>query len=154
MVYFVNAEGEEEPLPYVKLNLVDEAGEIVASTKSEFDGFYLFEKVIPGDYRLFIDERTLRQRNAIQEVTKEVNVTNQGDLFTEVDLVLRELNQAKGYIARVGSFKSLTLPKVYLGLLINGAAELIEDAYYHLRKMTVFASASVIQRKNFVSEEL
>lgn len=87
--------------------------------------------MIPGDCRLFIDERTLRQRNAIQEVTKEVNVTNQGDLFTEVDLVLRELNQAKGYIARVGSFKSLTLLKVYLGLLQKRVPpELIEDAFY------------------------
>lgn len=130
-VYFVNSEGEEEPLTYVKLNLVNEKDEIVATTKSEFDGFYIFEKVIPGDYRLFIDERVLNQRNAIQEVTKKLNISNQGDLFTEVDLVLRELSQAKGYIAVVGEFRSLTLLKVYYGLLQKRVPpELLNDVFY------------------------
>lgn len=130
-VYFVNKEGEEEPLAFVGLNLVNEEGDIVATTRSEFDGFYLFEKVLPGDYRLFIDERILRQRNAIQEVTKKLNISNQGDLFTEVDLVLRELNQAKGYIATVGNFKSLTLLKVYFGLMQKRVPpELVNDVFY------------------------
>jgi len=130
-VYFMNNEGKEEPLPYVSLNLVNEDDEIIATTKSEFDGFYLFEKVLPGNYRLFIDERALRQRNAVQEITKKLNISNQGDLFTEVDLVLRELNQAKGYIAQVGNFKSLTLLKVYFGLLQKRVPEeLLSDAFF------------------------
>ena len=130
-VYFVNAAGKEAPLPYVKLNLVNEQGDIVASTKSEFDGFYLFEKVLPGDYRLFIDQRTLTQRNAIQEVTKKLNISNKGDLFTEIDVLLRELSNAKGYIAQVGSFKSLILLKVYVGLLQKRVPpQLISDIFY------------------------
>ncbi|HIJ79200.1 MAG: SPOR domain-containing protein [Desulfobulbaceae bacterium] len=34
----------------VQLDLVDGQGQVVQRTRSEYDGFYLFEKVTPGDY--------------------------------------------------------------------------------------------------------
>lgn len=39
----------------VRLHLVDEKGKIVAYSKTELDGYFFFERVPPGQYRLRID---------------------------------------------------------------------------------------------------
>ena len=43
---------EGAPLPGVRLELVDAAGEVMARTMSEYDGFFLFDRVAYGRYRL------------------------------------------------------------------------------------------------------
>ncbi len=39
----------------VRLSLWDDKGRVVATAESQFDGFYLFEKVLPGSYFLGAD---------------------------------------------------------------------------------------------------
>jgi hypothetical protein len=43
---------ENTPLPGVTLELVDDHGQVVAQTVTEYDGFFLFERVVYGRYRL------------------------------------------------------------------------------------------------------
>ncbi len=50
------------PLRNVGLELVDGNGERETSTVSEFDGYYLFQNVAPGEYQLRVVENTLRGR--------------------------------------------------------------------------------------------
>ena len=67
-VYLNKTSGEEIPLAYVTLHLVNQQDEIVASTKSEYDGFYLFDKILPGEYSLNIDTRDLSKQNAALDI--------------------------------------------------------------------------------------
>lgn len=49
-------DGEETwPAGRVEVRLLDEEGAVVQVTRSEYDGFYLFERVRPGSYRLAAD---------------------------------------------------------------------------------------------------
>ncbi|TYT74103.1 hypothetical protein [Desulfobotulus mexicanus] len=49
-LYGINNAGESLPLRQVEVLLKNKEGEVVDRVLSEFDGFYLFEKVPPGDY--------------------------------------------------------------------------------------------------------
>lgn len=46
----------------VPVLLRDNAGNIVAETRSEYDGVYLFEKLLPGDYELEFDAHYLQRK--------------------------------------------------------------------------------------------
>ncbi len=52
-VYLVRGAGKVE-VGGVTLELIGQEGHVVSSVESQYDGFYLFEKVLPGTYRLRI----------------------------------------------------------------------------------------------------
>ena len=43
---------EDTPLAGARLELVDASGQVVARAMSEYDGFFLFDRVVYGRYRL------------------------------------------------------------------------------------------------------
>lgn len=47
-----------DPLPGAELELVDAQGQVAARTMSEYDGFFLFDRVAFGRYRLRLSDRT------------------------------------------------------------------------------------------------
>lgn len=55
---------EDRTLPAigVAIHLLDREGNVVASTATEYDGVYLFEQVLPGDYMISIDPLWLKAR--------------------------------------------------------------------------------------------
>jgi len=117
IIYIRNEEGIEEVAPYLSLSLVNNEGEVIATTRSEYDGYYVFEKVLPDNYQIRVDTSKGRQRGTTLERLKEVKISNRGDLIVDVDMVLRQLKSANGYIANIGDFSSLGLLKVYAELL-------------------------------------
>lgn len=130
-IYLRDNEGVEDIAPYVRLSLIDADGEKIATTRSEYDGYYLFEKILPGTYQIQVDTSTGRQRGTTPERLKEVKISNRGDLIVDVDFVLRQLKSADGYIANVGEFSSLGLLKVYFKLLSERAdSRLLENSFY------------------------
>ncbi|MEZ5680730.1 MAG: hypothetical protein R3E14_05480 [Erythrobacter sp.] len=54
MARFADVEGERG-VSGVRLHLVNEKGEVVAYARTEVDGYYFFERIMPGTYRLRID---------------------------------------------------------------------------------------------------
>ena len=54
----------------VQLELVDQAGKVIASTQSDFDGFFLFERIPYGDYSL----RVARDSATAARVATELGV--------------------------------------------------------------------------------
>ena len=50
-----NKTGEKTRLKHMPVQLVDKSGQVIQETKSEYDGFYLFMKVPPGDYFVRLD---------------------------------------------------------------------------------------------------
>jgi hypothetical protein len=60
----------------VQLELVDSAGRVVASALSEFDGYFLVERVPYGTYRLQISAGAARALGAARELGKTVVLSN------------------------------------------------------------------------------
>lgn len=73
----------------VTLELVDERGAVIAETLSEFDGFFLFEKVPYGRYRLRVGSKASRALSMREEpgLFIEVNAENDIGRFGNVRLV-------------------------------------------------------------------
>jgi hypothetical protein len=137
VIYLRGEDDVEQVAPYVRLSLVNEQGDVISSTRSEYDGYYLFEKILPGSYQIRVDTSTGRQRGTTPERLKQVNISNRGDLIIDVDLVLRQLKSADGYIATVGEFSSLGLLKVYFKLLSERVdSTLLSQAFYIESKQT------------------
>ena len=55
----LNRNGKERPLPGVPLRVLDNKGNTVAESQSEFDGYFVITGLKSGDYTLIIDEKAL-----------------------------------------------------------------------------------------------
>ncbi len=58
----------------LSLVLVDDTGAIVGKTRSEADGFFLFERMKPGHYRIEIEPAQAQRLNIALESSMELNV--------------------------------------------------------------------------------
>ncbi len=77
-----------KPLPGVSVQLVDETGEVVQSTRSEIDGFFLFQKVIAGRYHLRVDPEHAARLDLVAPPALELEIDTAGDIVSDADLEL------------------------------------------------------------------
>ena len=89
-VYFVNPNGVKEPLAKVRLEIRDDKGQPVQTTISEYDGFYLFEKVFPGTYTLHAASEDPRLQALAAGWHKEIVIGNDGTIARGNDIILQE----------------------------------------------------------------
>ncbi len=80
----------ESTLSSVLVELVDAQGQVVKSVSSEFDGFFIFEKVLPGKYSLRVSAADLKKMSLVQENAVAVDITNNSESFATRDIFLRE----------------------------------------------------------------
>lgn len=88
----LNPSGVEQP--GAKLELLDRRGGVVAETISEFDGFFLFQKVPYGDYTLRVAEDAARKLAVRQELVNDklsngLSVTRDQDIVRLGPIKLR-----------------------------------------------------------------
>jgi hypothetical protein len=76
------------PLRNIGLELIDLAGRRIATTVSEFDGFYLFQSVPPGDYLIGVVESTLRGRPFSIPAPQPVTVPPRGDFVQGPSIIM------------------------------------------------------------------
>ncbi len=69
----------------------DEPHEVVQEVKTEFDGFYLFEKIPPGTYLVRVSPQQARRLQMQSTANRKVNVQGSGSLVQGVDFVLKAL---------------------------------------------------------------
>ena len=65
---------EGTPMPGVQLELVDGTGQVVARTMSEYDGFFLFDRVAYGRYRLQLAAETQAALGAAPGLVPQVEL--------------------------------------------------------------------------------
>ncbi len=101
----ISATGEVEGLlldpngleqPGVALELIDRGGAVIASAVSEFDGFFLLERVPYGDYRLRVGQAAAKKLQVEAMLSSNVSVTRDADI---VRLGPTKLKPAKPIIA-------------------------------------------------------
>ncbi len=158
VIYFNKADGKNDVAPYIMLNLVDKNDAIVATTRSEYDGYYLFTNVKPGNYTLKVDESYI-DRRGLKTANKQLGFSSDGDVIAGVDFVLRPLDEAKGYVAIAGQFRNTSMLKLYYHILRQRmGGSFIQQPFYirqpevsnHLLGLAYFPS---VQAQNSTAEQ-
>jgi hypothetical protein len=121
---------KDQAAPYINLNLIDQNDKVVATTRSEFDGYYLFTRVKPGNYRLQVDENYVDRRE-LKTAEKKLNFSSEGDVIAGVDFVLKPLDEAAGFVANAGHFDSPNMLKLYYSILRHKmGGQFIQTPFY------------------------
>lgn len=77
---------EGTPLAGVELELIDSDGQIVARTMSEYDGFFLFDRVAYGTYSLRLSEQSAEALGMAREIRSGIEL-NDGHTLDRVGIV-------------------------------------------------------------------
>ncbi|WP_028580529.1 SdrD B-like domain-containing protein [Desulfogranum japonicum] len=88
-IYALKPDGSQEGLQGVTIEMINEDEEVVQSVTSEYDGFYLFEKVFPGTYTLRLkpvdDFNTENPAGLLQKIV----IGNDGTVDSGNDVILK-----------------------------------------------------------------
>ncbi|MCZ2720689.1 hypothetical protein O1D97_03270 [Marinomonas sp. 15G1-11] len=103
---------------YATVNLLNTKNEVVDSTDTEYDGYYLFSDVPPGSYKINISQEYTEKRSLLRSETIDIKVTNTSKVLSNIDFALREPRKLNGYVAQIGVFSSTTTLNAYW-LLLN-----------------------------------
>jgi hypothetical protein len=133
VIYLKNTAGASDVAPYITLNLVDKNEKIIATTRSEYDGYYLFTNVKPGSYSLKVDENYI-DRRGLKTANKNLDFSSDGDVIAGVDFVLRPLDKASGYVASAGHFDNPALLKLYYHILRNKLGGQFAQTPFYIKK--------------------
>ncbi|MCW7753900.1 SPOR domain-containing protein [Desulfobotulus sp. H1] len=86
-LYGVNSSGDSVPLRQVEVLLTDKKGTVVDRVLSEYDGFYLFERVKPGQYTV---KALLSQDNGtVLTRSLATKIDETGSIESGLDMVLK-----------------------------------------------------------------
>lgn len=79
----VDEEGNERPISGLKIHLINNEGKLIKTVTSEFDGYYMFEKVVKGEYTIIPDEEQINKLFLSQDGNVKVNVDGSEDFYTD-----------------------------------------------------------------------
>lgn len=79
----------QETVSGLNIFLLDEQGKRVATVTSEFDGYFLFEKVKPGKYFIVLDDKQLGSLSLKQLDKPKVLVNKDNDYYTDNNIYLQ-----------------------------------------------------------------
>jgi hypothetical protein len=131
IVYFEDKEGLKTPLSFAEIHLVNEAGEVVTKTRTEYDGYYLFVDLPPGQYKVSISDEYIKKQKLYNTDDLSIVLTAQGDVINGSDFILSQLEFTSGYVANIGQFSSLNMLKAYWYLLNRrNRAKLKHSVFY------------------------
>lgn len=87
-LYLVREDGTAKPLKNITVQLVAQDGKVVSATKTEYDGFYILEKILPGEYQLTIAPKDLKRIKAQLPSPESISITPGGDYYSGYDIKL------------------------------------------------------------------
>ncbi|HVS01037.1 MAG TPA: hypothetical protein VMW27_30750 [Thermoanaerobaculia bacterium] len=92
MVFLRDGESRREA-SNVRVQLVDAQGTVLQESRSQFDGFYLFERVLPGRYSIRIDPAQLERLRLTAAIEKPELELRSGESPRRVEIVLLPLQR-------------------------------------------------------------
>lgn len=78
--------GRNKPLSQAIVELVDTKGKVVSTAKSEYDGFYILSKVIPGEYQVRLSRDTLDKIGAVASPQVHMKIQPKSDFISGIDI--------------------------------------------------------------------
>ncbi|MBU1619224.1 MAG: hypothetical protein KJ556_15960 [Gammaproteobacteria bacterium] len=118
-VYITEIDGQNTPAAYINLSLVNDAGEEVTTSITEYDGYYVFSDILPGKYKIYLDPSYAKRKKLRKAAAMPVKIKGGGELFNASDVILAQLEFKDGYAADLGTFSSLLNLKAYWALIKN-----------------------------------
>lgn len=118
-----------QPATYVPLQLINDKNEVIARTDSEFDGYYLFIDIPPGQYQVKVAESYLKQKQFKPHAKHAIEFSGEGKIINGMDINLEKYKSKTLYAATGPSFDSLPILKVYWQQLKLKATELNDASY-------------------------
>lgn len=85
---FLSRDGFLSEVSRVRLQMVDQNGNVIQVQRSAYDGFYLFDALPPGDYILRVDPDQAERLGYNVEGTSEITIAGDGVIFSGRDFVL------------------------------------------------------------------
>jgi len=131
-LYMSDDKGEMQPAPYALIQLINAEGKVVDTAQSEFDGYYLFVDVVPGQYKVMIEPSFTNRRNL--RIADPVYLAIRGkDLVNGNDIFLQQKEEASGYAAEIGTFSSLPILKTYWRLITSSGMNIARVKPFYLQ---------------------
>lgn len=122
---FIERDGNISTLPYAKIDLKNSQGDIVKTIESEFDGYYLFTEIIPGDYYVSVDSSYLASRNIQNVENRLVSLGVDGEISSGQDFILRPKQYTQQYVVTLGEFVSSDVMLAYWQILKSHSDDLV-----------------------------
>jgi len=97
----------------LQVRLLNEKSEVVSTTSAEFDGYFFFSEIPPGNYKIDIDKTSLAQNKLKLQTASKVKVSNVSELITVSDITVSPIQFNTGYRVELAKLSSLPLLKVY-----------------------------------------
>ena len=85
---FLRRDGTPTAVSNVRMELIDAQGMVVGRARSAFDGFYLFDLVVPGRYRVRVSPDQLDRLGLAAPPDRPVTIGGDGDIVNGLDFVL------------------------------------------------------------------
>lgn len=107
-IAYIRNEGISQPIRDVLIQLLDQNGNIVKETRSQYDGFYLIDLIRPGTYTLRIGPEQLTRLKFSEVPSRAVVIGRDGTILNGEDFVIGEVDaEPQGLVrAYLASFAS------------------------------------------------
>lgn len=112
-IFIKGTEEASEPAAFVTIHLLDNKGTTIETSQTEFDGYYVFAEVKPGNYKIKIDKASLKNKRLRQAAPLYTRVSGGGNIVDGANFTLEQLEASKGYAVHIGDFSSLNVLKAY-----------------------------------------
>lgn len=90
---YLESNGVRREVSEVTVQLVDVAGTVVKEAKTAYDGFYLFDSLMPGRYTVQVDPAQLKRLNLAASAPKTLDIRGDGTIVSGADIALFELSR-------------------------------------------------------------
>lgn len=87
-VVYLETDGVRREVAEVVVQLVDDSGSVVRTVETAYDGFYLFESMLPGQYTVRIDPAQLARLNLAASQARNATIGGDGTIVSNVTFTL------------------------------------------------------------------
>ncbi len=97
----LNKNGSTSPASNVEMQLIDKEGNIVATTKSGYDGYYLFEMIPFNQYQLQISDEQSRRLGFVSGQKYDVELNNEHQAVEQLNFKIQYANTNEAKVKKV-----------------------------------------------------
>jgi hypothetical protein len=119
VAYITDHNGEKAIGAYINLDLFDHKHQLVESTRTEFDGFYLFDGLKPGRYYIQVKAADSARNGLIEKAPKWLELAHEGSFISNEDINFAQRKRVEFYVAKAGDFSSKAMLVAYWNLNKN-----------------------------------
>ncbi len=101
----------------IVVELKNYRGQVIKETKTESDGYYIFEGVIPGKYTVQVNQNVAKNYEVLDNLSLDVEVSRKTEYIAGVDIHLPVQSYQDGFIATIGEFKNEDVMNAFRRLL-------------------------------------